>query len=188
VLGHNDRLEHKLKEQGGKRAWATVLESEKEWSSSGGLNQSPGQAGSFTTRQKLTLRVEPADEPSFEAKVKQIFNDSHGMSIPQEGSSVSVIYDPDDHSKLALDMEGSPVRPGRDRGAAVSHRERVLAQYQDLEAAAGRGSPAVAAPAPVAAPADVVADQLTKLADLRDRGILSDPQFEQQKSRLLGEG
>jgi hypothetical protein len=28
MLGHNKRLERKLKEQGGKQAWATVLESE----------------------------------------------------------------------------------------------------------------------------------------------------------------
>jgi hypothetical protein len=31
------------------------------------------------------------------------------------------------------------------------------------------------------------ADQLTKLADLRDRGVLSDAEFEQQKQKLLGE-
>ena len=188
MLGHNDRLERKLKEHGGKRAWATVLESKEEWSSSGGFNKSPGQAGSFTAHQKLTLRVEPEDEPSFEEKVKQVFNDTHGMSVPREGSSVSVIYDPDDHSKLVLDMDGEPVRPGRDRSRAASRRERVMAQYQDLQAAAAASSgvPAPPAPAPPG-PADV-ADQLTKLADLRDRGILNDAQFEQQKSRLLGEG
>ena len=33
----------------------------------------------------------------------------------------------------------------------------------------------------------VVADRLTKLADLRDRGVLSDAEFQTQKARLLGE-
>jgi Short C-terminal domain len=31
-----------------------------------------------------------------------------------------------------------------------------------------------------------VADQLTKLADLRDRGILTETEFQAQKARLLG--
>jgi Short C-terminal domain len=35
------------------------------------------------------------------------------------------------------------------------------------------------------APAPDVADELTKLADLRDRGALSNAEFEAQKSKLL---
>ena len=88
MLGHNKRLERKLKEQGGARAWATVLDSEKQWASSGGANVSPGQAGSMTIHQKLRLRVEPDGEPPFEATVKQVFNDSYGWHNPQEGYSV----------------------------------------------------------------------------------------------------
>ncbi len=132
MLGHNERLERKLKEGGGKRAWATVLESEKEWASTGGLNKTAGQAGSMTIHQKLTLRVEPDDEPAFEEKIKQVFNDSTGMSIPQEGYSVAVLYDAGDHSKLVLDMDGTPVRPGRDREEFAARREQVMEQYEDL--------------------------------------------------------
>jgi hypothetical protein len=33
-----------------------------------------------------------------------------------------------------------------------------------------------------------VADQLTKLADLRDRGVLSDAEFEAQKGKILETG
>jgi hypothetical protein len=32
-----------------------------------------------------------------------------------------------------------------------------------------------------------IADQLTRLADLRDHGILSDAEFETQKSKILAE-
>ena len=32
MLGHNKRLEGKLREQGGANAWATVLESKQQWS------------------------------------------------------------------------------------------------------------------------------------------------------------
>ncbi|WP_225861084.1 SHOCT domain-containing protein [Streptomyces triticiradicis] len=42
------------------------------------------------------------------------------------------------------------------------------------------------APQPVAAGPAPVADELAKLADLREQGILSDTEFEQQKNRLLG--
>jgi hypothetical protein len=44
-------------------------------------------------------------------------------------------------------------------------------------------------PAPVPAPAastDDVYDQLTKLGQLRDQGILTDEEFQAQKAKLLG--
>jgi hypothetical protein len=37
-------------------------------------------------------------------------------------------------------------------------------------------------------PASDPVDQLAKLADLRDRGIVTDAEFEMQKRRILGEG
>ena len=63
--------------------------------------------------------------------------------------------------------------------------------------AADPGAPPVAAqphprPAPVpattAAPAGAadVADQLDRLADLRDRGVLTDDEFQREKDKLLG--
>ena len=46
--------------------------------------------------------------------------------------------------------------------------------------------PPTPAPAPSAAPVPDLADQLRKLADLRDQGILTDDEFAVQKARLLG--
>jgi hypothetical protein len=206
VLGHNKRLERKLKEHGGKRAWATVLESEREWASTGGANVSPGQAGSMTIHQQLKLHVEPEGETPFESTVKQVFNDSYGWHIPQEGYSVAVIYDPDDHSKLVIDLEAMPVAPGVDRDEASARHERAMAmqdpearrqQIEEMKAKAlaqaqsasgmqemiAKASP----PAPGATAGPDVADELTKLADLRDRGVLSAAEFEVQKAKLLGE-
>lgn len=37
-----------------------------------------------------------------------------------------------------------------------------------------------------AAPAPSTADELAKLADLKERGVISDAEFEQQKAKLLG--
>jgi hypothetical protein len=206
MLGHNKRLERKLREHGGARAWATVLESEKQWSSTGGANVSPGQAGSMTIHQKLRLRVEPDGEPPFEATVKQVFNDSYGWHIPQPGYSVKVLYDASDHSKLVIDLEAMPVAPGFDRDQAVARHESAMARMGDP--AARRGQPADAQAAAQiegaaaireamanalaqtegASPRPDVADEITKLADLRDRGLLTDAEFEVQKAKILGSG
>ena len=60
------------------------------------------------------------------------------------------------------------------QGFAAQMRERAAAAQQ-------------AAMAQVAAPAEGLVDALTKLADLRDRGALTDQEFQAQKKRLLGE-
>jgi hypothetical protein len=207
VFGHNKHLEEKLRAGGGVSAWATVLESEQQWASTGGVNKVAGQAGSMTIHQRIKLRVEPEGEPSFEGEVKQVFNDTHGMHIPQEGYSVGVLYDPKDHSKLVIDMDKMPVVPGADRDEVTARHERTMARFNDPEAhaawlaevkemqdsARAQGAAAIeqamrSFPAPQASAAPVdVADQLTKLAALRDRGVLSDAEFEMQKAKLLGE-
>jgi len=47
-------------------------------------------------------------------------------------------------------------------------------------------APAGSAPEPLPVEAQVsVADELGKLADLRDRGVLSEEEFEKQKMKLL---
>ena len=46
--------------------------------------------------------------------------------------------------------------------------------------------PVPASAADAAVGADVVADQLERLADLHDRGILSDEEFQREKDKLLG--
>ena len=42
------------------------------------------------------------------------------------------------------------------------------------------------APPPPAAPQVSVADELTKLIDLREKGFLTDDEYSAQKARLLG--
>ena len=64
----------------------------------------------------------------------------------------------------------------------------MVAQAQAGMAAAGISPGAVpgmpGTPAPAAQPDPV--EQLSKLADLRDRGVLSDEEFEAQKAKILG--
>jgi hypothetical protein len=75
-----------------------------------------------------------------------------------------------------------------DRDEAVARNERVMARVKDPETRRQQIEEMmakVAAQAQAASPKPDVADQLTKLADLRDRGVLSDAEFETQKAKIL---
>ena len=119
-----------------------------------------------------------------------------------------MIYDANDHSKLVIDVEAMPVGPGVGRDEALARHESVMARMQDpaarrqqaadmqakaaaqiQSAAAIRDAMANAFPQTEgASPRPDVADELTKLADLRDRGVLTDAEFEVQKAKFLGAG
>ena len=74
---------------------------------------------------------------------------------------------------------------------AVSNRvyrrqaERWSDQQQVSPAYMAAAQPQQAAPPPAAAPADP-AEQLTKLAELRDQGIITPEDFDAKKKQLLG--
>jgi hypothetical protein len=54
------------------------------------------------------------------------------------------------------------------------------------QAALGSAPAAPVAAAPAPAPQESYLDELERLADLRDRGIISDDDFEAKKRQLLG--
>lgn len=63
------------------------------------------------------------------------------------------------------------------------------AQEEQAQQQAAAQQPAPAQPAPAAAPAESMDDkieQLKKLGELHDAGILTDEEFAQQKAKLLG--
>lgn len=63
-------------------------------------------------------------------------------------------------------------------------KKQMLTQTQYVQHSGSMFGNAPGAPSP--APAGDIADQLRKLAELRDQGILSDEEFAVQKQRLLG--
>jgi hypothetical protein len=158
---------------------------------------------------KLKLRIKPEGEPEFEADVKQRYGQ---LSRPMVGSSVVVPYDPDDHTKVAIDQSeaaqlDSVIDTVTSGSSAVAANPALAAPLADLmraavadpqasreqmrEQATAAGASAFAlspqglTPPASAPPADPV-DQIAKLADLRDRGALTDAEFEEQKKRILG--
>jgi hypothetical protein len=62
--------------------------------------------------------------------------------------------------------------------------DRAIITEQERQAAA----PAAPGPAAVATPQESYLDELERLADLRDRGIISAEDFEAKKRQLLGLG
>jgi hypothetical protein len=70
------------------------------------------------------------------------------------------------------------------RRQANRQQDQAEQQYTEQQAAYGQSA---AQQAPVAAPdGDDKIAQLQKLADLKDRGILTDQEFETEKRRILG--
>ncbi len=73
-------------------------------------------------------------------------------------------------------------------GGVSRHQQQ---KYNQQEAAAQQAAPAQAAPQEVGAPAqagsDELIDKLKELAQLKDQGILTEAEFEDQKAKILAQ-
>jgi hypothetical protein len=90
----NKKVRERLEHGAGQRAWAVILDLKRTYQS-GNFEVHPEKQ---IDHAELTLRVEPQDGVPFEATVKASF--THHM--PRTGGSIGVIFDPRDHSKLAI--------------------------------------------------------------------------------------
>jgi hypothetical protein len=169
MLYKHDRLEKKLREHG-RAAPAEILAMRTEgegtsarasWSNDDDLTTSW-----FLCR--LELRVMPPGEAPFDATVRTRLN-----TWKAKGGTVPVLYDPEDHDKVVVDYQ-SDARKAMDGGAMGEDPE--LAALDALEKAEGTSR----------TPESSRLDQLQQLADLHDRGVLSDVEFAAEKARILG--
>ena len=202
MLGKPSHRTRKRLEEQGRTARATVLDI-----ASRGMTVTTGNDQIVANTKvvlKTKLRVEPDGEPAFE--VEQRFRYSQ-FAIPSAGSVVAVVYDPDDHDKIMLSEDPAAVTQATLSSAGMSADQMGLVTQLQQASAAGMsreamadmarqwgqahgatiidGSGALSGVAP-AAPENPV-DQLEKLADLRDRGILTDAEFEAQKAKILSQ-
>lgn len=69
---------------------------------------------------------------------------------------------------------------------SVVFTKKQMSEFEKLRAAIDAGIAAHHAPQAPTQSSGSVADELAKLAALRDQGLLSPAEFEQQKARLLG--
>ncbi len=227
VFGSHERLEKHLR-QNGRGALAEVLRAESTHRS---VTHGPDQV--FANTQvvwNLKLRVKPDGEQPFDVDVRQSWPQ---LDAPRVGQVVPVLYDPGDHSKVALDhgeageqqaaagqiearlnpqqaaaleqFGGGSVhdlmseamadpqgfaarmqqRAAEAQRAAMSQAATLMAQAQAQAEQAGAG--AGATPGPAAGSAEDRVDRLGRLADLRDRGALTDAEFEALKKQVLAE-
>lgn len=56
------------------------------------------------TRSRLQLRIEPADGSPFEVTIRVAFQTPGSRSQVKVGGTVPVRYDPDDHSRVVVDL------------------------------------------------------------------------------------
>ncbi|WP_244232449.1 SHOCT domain-containing protein [Mycobacterium innocens] len=186
----------------GVRASADVLSAEQSIISITIANPNP--VSNTEVHWTLRLRVTPETEPSFEANLTAAFPES---TRPRPGMRLAVIYDPKDHNRIELDHQ---------RATADVAMDAVTAAQADLADARVMGRPlgdiirqAMADPDALreemmrrgiemqdqavnvvwsSAPpqsSDPI-DRLERLAALKERGMLTDAEFEQQKRRILG--
>ena len=97
VIGNsdkNDKVRERLEHGEGQRAWAFIVDCKQRFQS-GNFEVHPSKQIDHV---KLTLRVEPENGAPFEATVKASFTHHR----PRTGGSIGVIFDPSDHSKLAI--------------------------------------------------------------------------------------
>jgi hypothetical protein len=207
MFGSAGRLEKKLRESGGKAAPAEITAAKKGMMAISTGNDAAQQAASAHVNWKLTLRVTPDSESPFEAEVKEPYPEMGGG--PSVGDVIGVLYDPNDHTKLVIDhsTEGiatqalSHMSPeaqaalssvgGESAGDLVKEALADPTAFREKMRAAGSGPIVMVggqqiSGAPVAAKPIDPADEIAKLADLRDRGALTPDEFEAQKKRVLG--
>ncbi|MGX7678983.1 SHOCT domain-containing protein [Jatrophihabitans sp. DSM 45814] len=70
--------------------------------------------------------------------------------------------------------------------AAYEQQQQIAAAQQQMPTQNWQSTPPQSAAAQQPAGSDTILTQLTQLGDLKDRGLLTDAEFETQKARLLG--
>jgi hypothetical protein len=135
----------------------------------------------------LTLQVMPEGEAPFEAEAR-----TRLYRFPRHGQVFDVLYDPTDHGKIVVDYEGDADEYIAERDAnPEASRERMKTLQAMMESAKAltpdqQRERALAQQARLAGgSAPGKADEIAKLADLRDRGALTTEEFEKQKAALL---
>ena len=161
---------------------------------------------------QVTIRVKFPDGSTTEFKK---WLDWHDVGQLYQGSVVPVRYEPSDHSKVVLDVPALEERHARADTAGKAQLDAQFERLGEPGSGTGGGSGVQALAGPgnledltaqllkTAAqnPGSIVdlssgspgrpgsdpEDRLAKLADLKERGVLSDDEFAAEKAKILGE-
>jgi Short C-terminal domain len=194
----------KKADEHGVRAPAEVVKAEQ--SGVGVTSGNPAFAGATEVVWNLDVKVKPEGGDPFDAHVEAKLPQYTALMV---GSTVPVLFDPVDHSKVTLDMSpqgwaDAAMASASQMGALAGNsalaapiKEMIEAAMKDpvgfqkhameeaQKAFGAAGFTAMGAPQE-SGEAGMV-DTLQKLADLHKQGVLTDEEFAQQKAKLLGE-
>jgi Short C-terminal domain len=214
MLGKPSKRSRKKLEEHGKRAPAVVVEiADRGMSVTSGAGNLVSQTEVML---KTKLRVEPADEPAFEVEERlrypQLSIPSVGsrLAVIYDPSDHDKVMIDTSAEGVATQFANVPGLEGVDLQGLMATAQAAQAQTQDpqemariLQQQLGTsvnvqqqdtsgvtfGAPPAGFGAPAApAPEEDPVDKLAKLAELREKGMLTDAEFESQKARILGEG
>lgn len=154
----------------------------------------PNSDWTQSTPHEYVVDVRPDSEPPFRATFRDPYLRGH-RDHPTEGQVIDVLYHSKSHDvKLIAEQ--------------WKHSDDELQEQQQAEdarfEAASKAAPGESAPEAASGPGVVHftggdrvrriddtssddADQLAKLADLHDRGVLSEAEFEAEKAKVLGQ-
>lgn len=206
MFGSAGRLEKKLRAGEGKAAPAQITEAKPGHMAISSGGDAAQQVASAHVNWRLKLRVTPDGEAAFDAEVKEPYPEMGGG--PSVGSTIGVLYDPNDHSKVVVDHSAAgqaTMVAGTMSSTAKARMERIGGEpaedliteamtdpaafrekMQERATQLAADSTANVGGVPgAAAPVDP-ADEIAKLAELRDRGALTDAEFQAQKKKILG--
>lgn len=197
LLGGDRRLEATLRQVGrsgtaavSHAAWTPTVPSGR---------QAHGQARTATWR--LRLQVEPDGEAPFDTTLTEVLPLGEEISI---GERITVLFDPDDHRRVAIDHTGhdGSGTVGVGPGSPVTFTPRPTLASGSRSSGPGEWTPApqgmLAHPsaggsrlADVSRPNEggsgaTPEDRVARLAELRDHGALTSAEFERQKRQILG--
>ena len=193
MFGSEERLRERLLKEG-RQAQAEVVEAKPTTASRGNF---PPDRSERRYLWKLRLRVRPEGETGFDIDLKHYF---HVWAPPNEGSTMTVLFDPNDHSKLSIDIDSVvsvPPAANLAQGAEQSGglkgirgaRERQDAWLRSgqgaivvsPEANAGISEPTATAGAASLGPGSVLSgdrtELLARLSDLHSSGQLHRRRF-----------
>ena len=124
-------------------------------------------------KRKVRVRIERYGAPAYEGVLNGLFMLGE---IPSPGDRIPLLVDPANPQRFEYDKEerstGGPATGGRAAGG---------------RATSGPATPVgpIRSAVPYLASRESIADELEKLADLRDRGAISDSEFDAAKKKLL---
>jgi hypothetical protein len=163
---------------------------------------------------RARLRVRPANEPEFEIEQKMRWGD-YGTYVPKAGDEIEVLYDPNDHEKIALapptaeqealrtaealskakigfQVGGGGAKPGTGKPPSeeqLAEHQQSMDQAQAMLQQAQQfmtGQLGTGQMPAQSADSDDTVAQLERLQALKEQGALTEAEFEAEKKKLRG--